>query len=247
MVVHPIKTSIFEERQPLMPFIVKHLKRVPECSVIVITSKIVALSEGRTSPSGTRADKIALIKKESDWAMETKYVWLTVKDNMVMASAGIDESNAAGRLVLLPKDSYKTAIDLRKKLMRVYKVKNLGILITDSRQMPLRAGSLGMAMGYAGFLGVKDYRGKKDLFGKKFVYSRSDIADSLATAAVLTMGEGNERQPLAVITDAPVVFTTKVNRQELEIDIREDLYQPLFAALTPRKGKIKQPPLAKRK
>ncbi|MBI4121782.1 MAG: coenzyme F420-0:L-glutamate ligase, partial [Parcubacteria group bacterium] len=176
--------------------------------------------------------KEKLIRAESDLAVPTKYVWLTVKDNMVMASAGIDESNASGKLILLPKDSFKTAGLLRKQLRQHYGVKQLGVLITDSSTIPLRASVIGVALGYAGFRGVKDYRGKPDIFGRKFVFSRTDVADSLATAAVLTMGEGNEQQPLAIIEQAPIKFCDKVNRKELHIDIKEDMYGPLFLKLS---------------
>src|SRR5680860_576227 len=109
-------------------------------------------------------------------------------------------------------------------LQKKFKIKNLGVLITDSRLFPLRAGIVGAAIGYAGFKGVKDYRGTGDIFGRILKLSRTDIADSLATAAVVCMGEGREQQPLALITDAPVVFTEKVNKKELYIDPREDLY-----------------------
>src|SRR5262249_14849593 len=145
--------------------------------------------------------------------------------------AGVDESNAAGKLVLLPKDSFKAATKIRKTLQKKYGVKNLGVLITDSRLFPLRAGIVGVALGYAGFKGVKDYRGAKDIFGRILKYSRVDVADSLATAAVLEMGEGAEQQPLAVIEGAGVEFAERVNRKELEMDPREDVYAPLFKKL----------------
>ncbi|MDD3729120.1 MAG: coenzyme F420-0:L-glutamate ligase [Candidatus Pacebacteria bacterium] len=172
-----------------------------------------------------------MIKKESRIAIPTKYVWLAIKDRMVMASAGIDESNANGKLILLPKDSFKTADYLRNTLMRRYKLKNLGILITDSRTVPLRAGVVGVALGYAGFRGLKDYCGKLDIFGRKFKFSRSNIADSLATAAVLVMGEGKEQQPLAVIKKAPVEFCDKIKKTELCIDIEDDMYCPFFSEI----------------
>ena len=119
--------------------------------------------------------------------------------------------------------------------MQKFGRKNLGILITDSRLLPLRAGTVGVALGYAGFEGVKNYIGKPDIFGRKLKMQKTDVADSLATAAVLCMGEGNERKPLAVITDAPVIFTGKVNKKELVIDPKKDLYAPLFRKLN---GKI---------
>ena len=216
----------------MFAFITNYFKKLPERSVIVVTSKIVALAEKRTAVAENVQAKEKLIRAESDLAISTKYVWLTVKDGMVMASAGIDESNANGKLILLPKDSFKTARDLRKKLRQRYGVRHLGVLITDSRTIPLRAGVTGIAVGYAGFRGIKDYRGTPDIFGRKFEFSRTDIADSLATAAVLVMGEGNERQPLAIIGRAPVEFCDRVNRTELRIDIQEDMYRPLFSKLS---------------
>ena len=161
-------------------------------------------------------------------AVRTKYVWLTIKDGMVMASSGIDESNANGKLILLPKNSFKTANYLRTQLRKKFKIKNLGVLITDSRVMPLRAGVTGVALGYAGFKGLKSYIGTPDMFGKKFIFSTTNTADCLATAAVLTMGEGREQQPLAMITDTLIEFCEKTNPKELLIDIKNDMYLPIF-------------------
>ena len=229
MIVRPIKTRIFEEGESLFDFVVKYFKKLPEESVIVVTSKIVALSEKRTVIVKDNKTKEKLIKKESQFALSTKYVWLTIKDGMVMASAGIDESNANGKLILLPKDSFKLADLLRKKLLEKYKIKKLGVLITDSRTMPLRMGVSGVALGYAGFHGIRSYIGTQDIFGRDFKFSRTDVADSLATSAVLVMGEGNEQQPLAIIEKAPIEFCDKVDRKELHIDIKDDMYRPLFS------------------
>jgi F420-0:gamma-glutamyl ligase len=237
MKITPLRTGIFKEGENLVAFIRKNVKKLPERSVLVVTSKIVALSERRTAIAKNEKEKEQWIKKESQWAMRTKYVWLTIRDGLVMASAGIDESNANGKLILLPKDSFKAAANLQKQLRKIYKVRELGLLITDSRIFPLRNGVVGVALGYAGFKGIKDYRGTPDLFGRKFHFSKTDVADSLATAAVLPMGEGRERQPLAIITGAPIEFTDRVNRKELEIDIKEDLYQPLFAKIKTIKTK----------
>ena len=231
MIIRPIKTHVFQEGDDLFAFITDYFKKLPEKSVLVVTSKIVALAERRTAIAENAQMKEKLIRAESELAIPTKYVWLTIKDGMVMASAGIDESNANGKLILLPKDSFKIARFLRSKLRQKYGVRRLGVLITDSRTIPLRAGVTGVAVGYAGFRGIKDYRGMPDIFGRKFKFSRTDIADSLATAAVLVMGEGNERQPLAIIERAPVEFCDRVNRAELRIDIQEDMYRPLFSKL----------------
>jgi coenzyme F420-0:L-glutamate ligase len=231
MRIKAIKTKVFTEKEDLFSFILKYVKKLPEKSVLVVTSKIVALSEGRTAPLESEKQKIALIKKESDFAIKTKVVWMTIKDGMVLASAGIDESNANGRLILLPKDSFKTAEFLRKKIMQRFRLKKLGVIITDSRLMPLRTGALGIALGFAGIEGVRNYVGTKDIFGRIMKISKTNVVDSLATSAVVCMGEGRERTPLAVISGAPVVFRDKVKRSELIISPAQDIYAPLFSSL----------------
>ncbi len=230
MNIHPIQTTIFKEGEDLASFVTRHIPHLKENSVLIITSKIVALSEERTVQDASEKNRERLIKRESSFSIETKYprVWLTIRDGMFMASAGIDESNANGKLILLPKDSFLSARMLRRKLKAYYKIKNLGILITDSRTLPLRTGVVGVALGYAGFRGVKDYRGTKDIFNRRFKFSRVDVADSLATAGVLTMGEGAECRPLCIATDTEITFCEKVKRKELHIAPEDDMYHPLF-------------------
>lgn len=235
MIIKPIKTRVFIEGENLIAFITKYIKRLPEQAVLVVTSKIVSLAEKRTAVVENIQTKVELIRKESQYALPTEHVWLTIKDGIVMATAGIDESNANGKLILLPKDSFKSAYKLRMVLKRHYKVKNLGILITDSRTIPLRAGVTGVAVGYAGFKGIKSYVGNRDIYGRKFKFERTNVADSLATAAVLTMGEGNEQQPLAIMAETSVKFCDKIKRKELRIDIQDDMYRPLFDKLPPVK------------
>lgn len=231
MIVQPLKTRVFSEGDDLFVFITSYIKKLPERSVLVVTSKIVALAEKRTAINENITTKEKLIRAESEFVLPTKHTWLTIKDGMAMASAGIDESNANGKYILLPKDSFLAARILRKKLRKKYGVKRLGVLITDSRTLPLRAGVVGVALGYSGFRGIKDYRGTPDIFGRKFKFSRTDVADSLATTAVLVMGEGSEQQPLAIIRKTPVEFCDKVRREELRIDIQDDMYRPLFSKL----------------
>ena len=225
---------MFKENEDLISFILTYVKKLPEKSILVITSKIVALSEGRTVSVKNKKEKNKIIKQESTFAIKTKLAWLTIKDDMIMATAGIDESNADGKLILLPGDSFTLADSLRKKLIKKFKVKKLGIIITDSRTFPLRAGIVGVALGYAGFHGLRDYRGTKDIFGRVLKMSRTDVADSLATSAVLCMGESKEQTPIAVINNAPVEFVEKINKKELIINLKDDLYLPLFRRILKR-------------
>lgn len=228
MNVTPVRTRVFKEKENLARFVAEHVPRLEEGSVLAISSKVVALSEGRVKRPKNAAEKGRIIQSECEWMVATKYVALTFKDGVPMANAGADESNAGGTLILLPKDSFASAQKLRRALMKKYKLKKLGIIVTDSRVMPLRAGVVGIALGYAGIKGLRDYRGKRDMFGRTLKYTQTDIADGLATAAVVVAGEGKEQQPIVVIEQAPVAFTEKVNTKELRIDIENDLYRPFF-------------------
>lgn len=228
MLVKPIKTRIFKENENIVDFICEHIKKIPEGSVLVATSKIVALAESRTEKYLNDKAKENLIKRESDKAVRTKFVWFSIKEGQLMANAGIDESNGNGKLILLPKDSFKSADKIRKILLKKYKLKKLGVLITDSRTMPLRAGVIGMTLGYAGFKGIKNYVGTPDIFGKKFEFSKVNVADGLSASAVLCMGEGREKFPLALIENAPVVFSPKIKKDETSIKLKDDMYLPFL-------------------
>ena len=89
MIIKPIKTRIFIEGEDLVNFITKYIKRLPEQAVLVITSKIVSLAEKRTAIVENIQTKVELIRKESQYALPTKHVWRTIKDGLVMATAGV--------------------------------------------------------------------------------------------------------------------------------------------------------------
>ncbi|HXK38846.1 MAG TPA: coenzyme F420-0:L-glutamate ligase [Candidatus Paceibacterota bacterium] len=235
MIVQAVKTRIFREGEKLAPFILKYIPKLKEGSVLVVTSKIVALSEGRTATPKNKKEKEKIIRAESEWAVESyPNWWLTIKDGTFVINSGVDDSNADGKLVLLPKNSFRSAEEIRKELRKIYGLKKLGVLITDSRVSPLRQGVFGMALGYSGFKGLRDYRGKPDIFGRTLKVTQVGVADSLATSAALVMGEGKEQQPLAVIEDASVEFCDKISKSELRVRPGKDIFRPLFTKLIGR-------------
>lgn len=226
MEIIPIKTRIFRENESLLKFLKDYLSTLKEGDVVVVTSKIVALSQGRTEKI---SDKVKIIKRESDLVIKTKWCYLAKKNGDWLPNVGVDESNARGKLILLPENPYEVAIELRKSLIKYYRRKRLGILITDTRSRPLRAGTAGIALAYAGFLGLKDYRGKKDLFGRELKYTQGNLVDALASASVVVMGEGKEQIPLAIIRHAPIKYSDyHPNQKELLMDPAQDLYRPIF-------------------
>lgn len=230
MLVTPVRTAVFKENEDLPSFVRRHAPELKEKDILVISSKLVCLWKGLSVPYKSKRQKEDLIRRESDAALKTKLAWLSIKAGMVMTNAGIDESNANGKLLLLPKDLYACARGLRAALKKTYGIKNLGVIITDSMILPLRAGVIGAAAAYAGFKGVRDERGKKDIFGKKLEVTFVNLADALAAAAALGMGEAAERKPLCVIKGAPVKFTARTDAAEIQYPPAEDLYAPLFKA-----------------
>jgi len=220
------------------------LAKMSERSIVVVTSKIVSLCEGRVVKVGD-ADKDELIKQEAQLYIPTEMsplgVTLTVTQNLLVPSAGIDESNGNGYYILWPKDPQASAVAIRTHLSKKHKLTHLGVLITDSRTTPMRWGTSGIALSYSGFAGINDFIGQPDLFGRKMEMTMVNVADGLAAAAVLAMGETNEQTPLAIITNAEFIHFDKhkPTPKELEtwqIPMNIDLYGPLLSRGPWQKG-----------
>lgn len=228
--VKAISTKVYRLGDNFEDFLIKNLKGVlREGHILAVTSKIVSLSENCIIPKSAK-NKKKLIQKEADHYLgEIEYgCHLTIKQNLLIPSAGVDESNAEGDFyILYPSNSFLSAKKIYSLIKQKLRLNKFGVLLTDSHTMPLRRGVVGAALAYYGFKGVESKIGSKDLFGKKLKMTQINIADALATAATLTMGEGKERRPLALIK-APVKFVKRTNNRELRIPIERDLYRPLL-------------------
>lgn len=230
MQITPYHTAVFKLKEDLPDFIGRHITRLAENDILVVTSKLFCLWKGCAVPYKNAAQKTDLIRRESEVILQTQLAWLTIKNGMIMTNGGVDESNADGHLLWLPADLYGCAEQLRQALCKRYACKQMGVLVTDSMILPLRAGVIGAAVAYSGFEGVRDERAKQDIFGKPLQTTLVNLADGLAAAAAVTMGERNEQTPLAVITGAPVTFTARTNPSELKYPPEQDLYAPLLHA-----------------
>ena len=228
----PLKTEIYRLGDDFSAFLFKHLKGASlEERVLAVTSKIVSLAEGRFVSKSAVKSKQDLIQKEADrYLGETGYgCHLTVKESLLIPSAGVDSSNAEGEFyIMYPKQPFESAKAIHSKLKRKFHLKKFGVLLTDSRTLPLRRGVTGAALAYFGFKGVQSRVGAPDLFGRELKITQINVADALAAAAVFSMGEGAESRPLALLR-ASVVFEEKSDfNKELHIPFEEDLYKPLL-------------------
>ncbi|MEZ4873095.1 MAG: coenzyme F420-0:L-glutamate ligase [Bdellovibrionales bacterium] len=228
--VKPIKTSIFRAGDDLVQFLKEHLQgESVEGHIVAVTSKIVSLAENRLVPI-SEISKEELIKKESDvYLGPCGYdCHLTIKEGLLIPSAGIDESNSeVGNFILYPNSPFDSAKYLVQKLRKNLGVEQLGVILTDSKTSPLRTGVGGVALAYYGFRGVKSLIGTEDLFGRPLKNTKLNIADTLAAAATLCMGEGSESCPIAIIK-YPVEFIETQNNDEIRVAPSNDLYWSLL-------------------
>ena len=248
MIVTPIKThKVTSEDSDITVLLKKYLPSLKERSVIAITSKVVAICEGRIVKVD-EVDKDELVKEEVEYFLpkeENKYhFFLTIKNNIMIASGGIDESNGNGYYILWPKDSQESANTIREFLVKEYGISEVGVIITDSKTTPLRRGVTGVTLAHSGFAALNDYIGHPDIFGRDLHVTKANIADGLAGASVLSMGEGSEQTPFAVIEDVPFVTFQQRNPTveelaDLRIPIEEDIYASILTRTPWQRGKGK--------
>ncbi|NLX63639.1 MAG: putative folate metabolism gamma-glutamate ligase [Clostridiaceae bacterium] len=237
MKVTAVKTKLLEaNKNTLTEVLAESIDTLTEGSVVAISSKVVSLCEGNVL-SLRDISKDELIKKEADCFIPKEYskygVYLTIKNGMLVPSAGVDESNTNGYYVMWPKEPQKSANYCWEFLREKFGLKKIGVIITDSTTSPLKWGVTGKAIAHCGFAAINSKIGENDLFKKTLRQTRINIADGLAASAVLCMGESVEQTPVAIIEDVPFVnFQDRVPTEEelkfLRISIKDDLYAPLL-------------------
>ncbi len=242
MNIKAVKTKIVSLGDSVTELIAQHVTSLPERSVVAVASKIIAYEQQRWVRRDEQDlnQKHKLVAQQADKylpAQSSKYqLMLAIKNNTLTVNAGIDESNAAGGYVLWPKDIQLAADTIWQFLHTHYGVKEVGVVITDSKTSPLRWGVTGTCLAHSGFEALHSYIGEQDLFGRPIVMEKINIAEAVAIATTLEMGEVAESQPLAIATDIPHIafqdhVPTKQDLAELVIGIEDDVYGPLLTAV----------------
>ena len=195
--------------------------------ILVLAQKIVSKAEGRAvnlasvTPSGpamelgaqTEKDPrlVELILRESNEILRTRLGTIIVEHKLgfVCANAGVDHSNVAGAgnsreewVLLLPAEPDHSA-EMIRKAIESRTGKQVGILIIDSHGRAWRNGTVGVAIGIAGLPGLQDLRGQPDLFGFTLRITQVGVADELAAAASLVMGQAAEGTPVVHVRGFP--------------------------------------------
>lgn len=238
MKVFGVKTGPVKAGDDIFKILDEYLPEVNENSVIAITSKVVGICENRVVKIGGSVNKRDLIKSEAEFILDDgesngSGIFLTVKEGILIPTAGIDESNGDGFYILYPKNPMGSAKYIWEYLATRSGIRNFGIILTDSKSSPLRRGTTGISISWCGLKPVYSYVGKPDIFGRELEVTSSNIIDGLAAAAVLVMGEGDELCPIAVLEDIPKAEFTGSPPSETEIasvkiSLEEDIYAPLL-------------------
>jgi len=232
----PIRTkTLLPPQDDLRAALRAALPPLAERDVLCLSSKVVAIHEGRAVLVGSVA-KTALIAKEADLTIPRPY-WptaLTVRSHAFLGAAGIDESNGNGHYILLPEDAFVSARFWWEWLGIEYGLSERGVVIVDSHSTPFRFGATGIAIGWHGFSPLEDCRGKLDIFGRPLQYERSNIVDGLAAAATVLMGETNEQIPAVVVRDIPrLTFTDENTTEQLLVPFKDDTFRVLYEKFLP--------------
>ena len=222
--------------------------RLDDEDILVLAQKVVSKAEGRSvnlisvipsAPAIELAYKsekdprlVELILRESKEVLRTRPGIIIVEHKLgfVCANAGVDHSNVAGAgdaqedwVLLLPADPDRSAELLHQEL-QLKTGKRLGILIIDSHGRAWRTGTVGVAIGLAGLPGLQDLRGIPDLFGLSLRITQVGVADELAAAASLVMGQAAEGTPVVHVRGFPYPLRTG-SMQELLRAKEQDLFR----------------------
>ncbi|MFX1564497.1 MAG: coenzyme F420-0:L-glutamate ligase [Promethearchaeota archaeon] len=186
--------------------------------ILVIAQTIISRAEGRTvnlshvKPSAEalaladkldkRPELVEVILQEATRVIRAEQGHLIVETThgYVCANAGVDSSNVPDSdcVTLLPENPDASAERIRQTIRNQLDIE-VAIIISDTHGRPFREGSINIAIGVAGFLPVKSYIGLTDLFGYELRSTKVAVADELASAAELLMGEANEGNAVIVI------------------------------------------------
>ena len=219
--------------------------RFEDGDILVVAQKIVSKSEGRlvkladVTPSKeaealakeTEKDPrlVELVLRESTDVLRRKPGVIIVRHRLgiVGAQAGIDQSNVehddGESALLLPVDPDASARRLRAALKQRTGA-SVGIIISDSMNRPWRLGTIGGAIGCAGLMVLDDRRGKHDIYGRELKVTLINRADSIASAAVLVMGETIERTPVALVRGFPPEDSPQTARDAIR-PLDEDMFR----------------------
>jgi coenzyme F420-0:L-glutamate ligase/coenzyme F420-1:gamma-L-glutamate ligase len=190
-----------------------------------VTPSEFAKTVANTTGKDARLVEVVLRESKSIVRMRDGKLITETKQGLVCANSGIDKSNVPGNTIvaLLPMNSDNSARMIRKNMMKI-SGKDVSVIISDTHGRPLREGEINIALGISGFEPLRDRRGEQDLFGYEIRIKRTAIADELASAAELVIGQTNEGIPVAIIRGYSYPKSETAKATSLIRPAEEDLF-----------------------
>ena len=147
------------------------------------------------------------------------------KHGFVCANAGVDKSNVPGETIVapLPDDPDESAAIIRRKIKEQTGC-DVGVIVCDTHGRAHRDGEINVTIGASGFQVIRDRRGEKDLFGYELKVKRTAVADELASAAELVIGQSDEAIPAALIRGYDIEFSNESTASQLVRPREKDLF-----------------------
>jgi len=216
---------------------------IEDGDVIVVTHVIVSRAEGNTVnldnvvPSdfaktvAKQVDKdpalveVILRESRSIVRMGDGHLITETRHGFVCANSGVDQSNVPGERIVapLPKKPDRTAQTIRIRMKKLTG-KDVAVIISDTHGRPLREGEINIAVGVAGINPIRDRRGETDLFGYVLKVKQTAVADELASAAELVIGQAKEGIPAAIIRGYLYPKSEKTSAKMLIRKRKKDLF-----------------------
>jgi len=210
--------------------------------VLVVAQKIVSKAENRLVDLATVVPSEQAQRRAGETGKDPRLLELILRESVrvvrqtdsliitettfgaVMANSGVDQSNVeAGHALLLPEDPDHSAATLRQHLMHRFS-KTVGVIIADSMGRAWRQGIVGHAIGVAGVQALVDLRTSLDLYGRALRSTQIGLADEIAAAATMVMGQGAEGRPVVLVRGFGG-FDHPTNAKELVRDKDRDLFR----------------------
>ena len=223
-----------------LPLIICENIQLQDRDIVIIASTVVAKAEGETFrlediTVGEEALEIAarigkdarfiqaVLARSREVLVEKPFMLVTTRAGHTCVNAGVDESNIEEGFLLYPPENPDLSAKRLGKRLEELSGKKLSVIVTDTNGRAFKIGQTGVAIGIYKIKPIKHWIGEKDLFGKALEITEEAVADELAGAANILMGEGAGGIPTVVIRGLDYYCEDEISIKEIYRPEEQDI------------------------